>query len=83
MGEQINFFAVRADFTVLIDKAIPLGIVEPLDFAGCHPHIPLQRTPSLEYHPLHPHMNLRKFWLTARIFIDHGGLLLVVTPFCR
>ncbi|MNI80644.1 hypothetical protein D3C73_1371870 [compost metagenome] len=54
MGEQIVGFAV------FIDESVALGIVEPLDFTACHPYVPLQRTPSLEYHPLHPHTNLAK-----------------------
>jgi hypothetical protein len=54
MGEQV------IGFTFLIDESIALGIVEPLDFTACHPYVPLQRTPSLEYHPLHPHTNLAK-----------------------
>src|SRR5207253_3328859 len=66
MGKQIFVLAV------LVDESIPFGIVEPLDLAACHAHIPLQQTPSLEYHPVHQHSN-PEIGLTVRTFITHCG----------
>ena len=33
------------------DKSVAFGVIEPLDLAANHADIPLQRSPSLEYHP--------------------------------
>ena len=56
-----DFAALRKKvlgFPFLINKAISLGIIEPLDLAtdldARHTHIPLHQTPSLEYHPVYP-----------------------------
>ncbi|MOA45112.1 hypothetical protein D3C78_1674780 [compost metagenome] len=75
MRKEINLFSVLiATFPgVGIDKAESLGIVEPFHLADSHAQIPLQQTPSLEYHPIHPQSNPLK-GLTPRIFFTHCGL---------
>src|SRR5690606_20577806 len=55
MGEQVLISAIGHDETVA------LGVVEPLDLTAEHADIPLQRTPSLEYHPLQLHVRLRPY----------------------
>ena len=49
VGEQVLISAVGQD------ESIAFGVVEPLDLTAEHADIPLQRTPSLEYHPLRLH----------------------------
>ncbi|MOA33171.1 hypothetical protein D3C78_1544430 [compost metagenome] len=55
VGKQVVRFAF------FIDKTVTLGIVEPFHLADCHAHIPLQQTPSLEYHPVNPRQILHNW----------------------
>ncbi len=60
MGKEINGTTILiTPFSGIgVNEPEPLGVVEPLDLADRHAHIPLQQTPSLEYHPVHPQSNL-------------------------
>src|SRR3990167_1281989 len=49
VGEQVLISTIGQD------ESIAFGVVEPLDLTANHADIPLQRTPSLEYHPLQFH----------------------------
>ncbi|GBL56382.1 hypothetical protein PCLA_05r0348 [Pseudomonas citronellolis] len=74
MSEQVLISAVGQD------ESIALGVVEPLDLTAEHADIPLQRTPSLEYHPLRFRSSPRGSRAAERL-IPAVGYPLFVTPF--